>query len=94
MQTFHVASRFNIGKLYSTASAGKHVNYEVRDGVGLLKIDSPNSKVNTLNVETMTEMKESMDTLVKDANVKAIVLMSGILLYYLVESSFYKNTFL
>lgn len=56
---------------------GKHVNYEVKNGVAVLKIDSPNSKVNTLNVETMTEMKEVMDNLVKDSNVTAIVLMSG-----------------
>lgn len=64
-------------KFYATAAFGKHVNYEVKNGVAVLKIDSPNSKVNTLNVETMTEMKEAMDTLVKDSNINAIVVMSG-----------------
>lgn len=72
------ASRMFLGRrFYATPIAGKHVNYEVKNGVAVVKIDSPNSKVNTLNVETMTEMKETMDSLAKDSNVNAIVLMSG-----------------
>jgi enoyl-CoA hydratase/long-chain 3-hydroxyacyl-CoA dehydrogenase len=56
-----------------------HAKYEVKNGVAVVKLDSPNSKVNTLNVETMTEVKEIMDMINKDANVHASVLMSGTL---------------
>lgn len=54
-----------------------HTKYEVKNGVAILKLDSPNSKVNTLNVETMTEVKEIMDQVTKDPNVQATVLISG-----------------
>lgn len=46
--------------------------------MAVIKLDSPNSKVNTLNVETMTEVKEIMNLVTKDPNIKAAVLMSGI----------------
>ncbi len=54
-----------------------HTKYEVRNGVAIIKLDSPNSKVNTLNTEVMTEMKELFEILEKDPNVKASVLISG-----------------
>jgi enoyl-CoA hydratase / long-chain 3-hydroxyacyl-CoA dehydrogenase len=54
-----------------------HTKYEVRNGVAIVKLDSPNSKVNTLNTEVMTEMKELFEILEKDPNVKASVLISG-----------------
>ena len=54
-----------------------HTKYEVKNGVAVIKLDSPNSKVNTLNVETMTELKENLDLVSKDPNVKAAVLISG-----------------
>lgn len=54
-----------------------HTKYEVKNGVALVKLDSPNSKVNTLNPETMGEVKELLETVYKDPNVKAAVLMSG-----------------
>ncbi|XP_046442929.1 trifunctional enzyme subunit alpha, mitochondrial-like [Daphnia pulex] len=54
-----------------------HTKYEVKNGIAIVKLDSPNSKVNTLNVETMTEVKEIMDMITKDTNVQATVLMSG-----------------
>ncbi|KAI9560509.1 hypothetical protein GHT06_011442 [Daphnia sinensis] len=54
-----------------------HTRYEVKNGIAVVKLDSPNSKVNTLNVETMTEVKEILDVITKDANIRATVLMSG-----------------
>ena len=53
--------------------------YEVKNGVAVIKFDAPNSKVNVLNTETMTEMKELLDLVEKDPAVKAAVLMSGTL---------------
>jgi len=49
----------------------------VKNGIALVKLDSPGTKVNTLNVETMSEVKEIMDQVAKDSNVKAAVLISG-----------------
>jgi len=60
-----------------SAWARVHTKYEVKDGVAIIKIDSPNSKVNTLNVDTMTEMRELLDLVKSDSNVKATVLISG-----------------
>lgn len=54
-----------------------HTKYEVKNGVAVLKLDSPNSKVNTLNVETMTEVKEAMNKIANDPNVHSSVLISG-----------------
>nr|CAG4649110.1 EOG090X01G2 [Scapholeberis mucronata] len=54
-----------------------HTKYEVKNGIAVLKIDSPNSKVNTLNVETMTEVQEAMNQITNDPNVQATVLISG-----------------
>ena len=54
-----------------------HTKYEVRNGVAIIKLDSPKSKVNTLNTEVITEMKELFEILEKDPNVKASVLISG-----------------
>ncbi len=59
-----------------------HTKYEVKNGIAIIKLDSPNSKVNTLNIETMTEVKDIMDLISKDPNVHASVLMSGMALLF------------
>ena len=64
-------------------SARVHTKYEVQNGVAIIKLDSPNSKVNTLNAETMSEMKELIDTIGADPAVKAAVLISGRVLHVL-----------
>nr|CAG4641476.1 EOG090X01G2 [Eurycercus lamellatus] len=54
-----------------------HTKYEVRNGIAVIKLDTPNSKVNALNPETMKEVKDAMDSVSKDSNVRAAVLISG-----------------
>jgi len=61
----------------SRAVCGTHVNYSVQDGVGVLKFDSPNSKVNSLGVETSEELKEAFHKFINDSSAKSAVLMSG-----------------
>jgi len=61
----------------SRAACGTHVNYSVHDGVGVLKFDSPNSKVNSLGVETSEELKEAFHKFINDSTAKSAVLMSG-----------------
>nr|CAG4644583.1 EOG090X01G2 [Leptodora kindtii] len=59
------------------ASDRIHTRYEVKNGVAVITLDSPNSKVNTLNSETMSEMKELLDQVEKDSSVTSAVLISG-----------------
>lgn len=61
----------------SRAVCGTHVNYSVQDGVGVLKFDSPNSKVNSLGVETSEELKEAFHKFINDSSAKSAVLLSG-----------------
>jgi len=61
----------------SRAACGTHVNYSVQDGVGVLKFDSPDSKVNSLGVETSEELKEAFHKFINDSSAKSAVLMSG-----------------
>lgn len=59
------------------AVAGTHVNYTVQDGVGVLKFDSPGSKVNSLGEETSAELQEAFHQFMNDPSAKSAVLMSG-----------------
>lgn len=63
----------------STTSAlqGKHLNYEVQDGVAVLKFDSPDSKVNSLGEETSAELQEAFQKFMSDPSAKSAVLLSG-----------------
>jgi len=72
-------SKFSCRTLSTSHSAWArvHTKYEVKNGVAVIKLDSPNSKVNTLNTETSAELKELLDLATNDPNVKATVLMSG-----------------
>nr|CAG4651607.1 EOG090X01G2 [Triops cancriformis] len=54
-----------------------HTEYEVKNNVAVIRFNSPNSKVNTLNQEVMGEMEELMKQVQNDPNVKAGVLISG-----------------
>jgi len=49
----------------------------LKNGVAVIKLDSPNSKVNTLNVETMNEVKKIMQAVSSNSDIHAAVLMSG-----------------
>ncbi|XP_077991119.1 trifunctional enzyme subunit alpha, mitochondrial-like [Glandiceps talaboti] len=72
-----VQSRF---QRYLSASAtmnGKHLQYEVKGDVAVIKFDTPDSKVNTLNREVMGEFEEVMARTQNDPQVKGAVLISG-----------------
>jgi len=61
----------------SRGVCGTHVNYSVQDGVGVLKFDSPGSKVNSLGEETSAELQEAFHKFINDPSAKSAVLMSG-----------------
>merc|ERR1719367_190381 len=61
----------------SSAAAGKHVNYSVQDGVAVIRFDSPESKVNSLGVESSEDLKESFQKFMADGSAKSAVLVSG-----------------
>ncbi|KAJ8269844.1 hypothetical protein GJAV_G00107470 [Gymnothorax javanicus] len=57
-------------------SARTHVNYEVKDDVAVIRINDPNSKVNTLSVQMQAEMTEVMGEIWGNEAVKSAVLIS------------------
>ena len=66
--------------LFSTAtclSARKHLGYEKKDGVGVIKFDTPDSKVNALSIEVQQEFVEVFSQAELDPSVKSIVVTSG-----------------
>ncbi|KAJ8033396.1 Trifunctional enzyme subunit alpha, mitochondrial [Holothuria leucospilota] len=60
----------------SQAAAGTHINYEVQDGIAVVKMDTPNSKVNVLSESFNAEVEEALDSLLTDDGVKGVVLIS------------------
>lgn len=54
-----------------------HLKHEVKNGVAIIKFDSPNSKVNTLSQEVMAEVEQVMKNIWSDRSVSSIVLISG-----------------
>jgi len=56
---------------------GQHVTVTHHDGIAVVKLDSPGSKVNSLNVEVQTELSEAMHDLWQNDAVKGGVLISG-----------------
>ena len=56
---------------------GPNLHYEVRDGVGVVKIDMPNSKVNTLTAELTSEFEEMFIQIENDPNVQSVAVVSG-----------------
>jgi len=61
----------------SAAASGKHVNYSVQDGVAIIKFDSPDSKVNSLGIESSAELQENFLKFAADSSAKSAVLVSG-----------------
>ncbi|KAG7460780.1 hypothetical protein MATL_G00202560 [Megalops atlanticus] len=53
-----------------------HVNYEVKDNVAVVRINDPNSKVNTLSIKMQSEMTEVMNEIWANDSVKSAVLIS------------------
>jgi len=61
----------------SRAACGTHLNYAVKDGVAIIKFDTPNSKVNSLGEELSGEFEELVNKFTADTSAKSAVLISG-----------------
>uniref|UniRef100_A0A8C2ZUA7 enoyl-CoA hydratase n=1 Tax=Cyclopterus lumpus TaxID=8103 RepID=A0A8C2ZUA7_CYCLU len=57
--------------------AQTHVSYEVKGDVAVVRINDPNSKVNTLSIQMQKEMAEVMDEVWANDAVKSAVLISS-----------------
>lgn len=55
----------------------KHIKLEHKNNVAIIRIDTPNAKVNTLSKELFPEFTATFEKVSKDDSVKAIVLISG-----------------
>ncbi|GAB6029154.1 hypothetical protein CHUAL_004931 [Chamberlinius hualienensis] len=53
------------------------VNYDVKDSVAVCRINSANSKVNTLNETVMNDVKQCMEEIRNNPNINSIVLISA-----------------
>lgn len=68
------------GRTFSVAPAmlvRTHVNYEVKEDVAVIRINDPNSKVNTLSVQMQNEMTEVMSEIWANNAVQSAVLISS-----------------
>ncbi|KAM5142662.1 trifunctional enzyme subunit alpha, mitochondrial [Callospermophilus lateralis] len=61
----------------SALLARTHVNYGVKGNVAIIRLNSPNSKVNTLNKEVQTEFMEVMNEIWASDQIKSAVLISS-----------------
>ena len=61
----------------SASLLGKHVTVEHHDQIAVVKLDSPDSKVNSLSVEVQKELSEAMHDLWQNDAVKGGVVISG-----------------
>ncbi|XP_007937076.1 trifunctional enzyme subunit alpha, mitochondrial [Orycteropus afer afer] len=61
----------------STLLARAHVNYGVKGDVAVVRINSPNSKVNTLNKELQSEFVEVMNEIWANDQIRSAVLISS-----------------
>ncbi|XP_027789143.1 trifunctional enzyme subunit alpha, mitochondrial [Marmota flaviventris] len=61
----------------SALLARTHVNYGVKGNVAVIRLNSPNSKVNTLNKEVQTEFMEVMNEIWASDQIKSAVLISS-----------------
>lgn len=66
----------NLVKSMSTQS-GKNVNIEVKDGVAIVRIDQPDSKVNVLSESLMSEFEQIFNRVFEDPNISSAVLISA-----------------
>ncbi|XP_036354514.1 trifunctional enzyme subunit alpha, mitochondrial isoform X1 [Octopus sinensis] len=63
--------------LSSAQAARVHVNYEVKNDVAVVKMNSPDSKVNTLSKPLQREIVGIMEEIWSNDQIKSVVLMSG-----------------
>ncbi|CAG13168.1 unnamed protein product, partial [Tetraodon nigroviridis] len=57
--------------------ARTHVDYEVKGDVAVVRLNDPNSKVNTLSVQMQSELTEVMNEVWANNDVKGAVLISS-----------------
>ncbi|XP_060522777.1 trifunctional enzyme subunit alpha, mitochondrial [Cylas formicarius] len=65
------------GRCYSTAVGRKHVGLKVVDNVGVITLDSPGVKVNSLSREVMDEVRQILNEVQANAQVQSCVLISN-----------------
>ncbi|KAM6960921.1 hydroxyacyl-CoA dehydrogenase trifunctional multienzyme complex subunit alpha b [Aplochiton taeniatus] len=68
------------GRTFSVAPAmlaRTHVSYEVKDDVAVIRINDPNSKVNTLSIQMQNEMTEVINEIWANNAVQSAVLISS-----------------
>ncbi|XP_021018742.1 trifunctional enzyme subunit alpha, mitochondrial [Mus caroli] len=73
-------SRGCICRSFTTSSAlltRTHINYGVKGDVAVIRINSPNSKVNTLNKEVQSEFIEVMNEIWANDQIRSAVLISS-----------------
>lgn len=63
--------------LASAGEAQKHIKTSIHDGVLVIKLDSPNSKVNSLGAEVTAEFESILKDFETNPNVKSAVLISA-----------------
>nr|KAF6307936.1 hydroxyacyl-CoA dehydrogenase trifunctional multienzyme complex subunit alpha [Myotis myotis] len=61
----------------SALLARTHINYGIKEDVAVIRINSPNSKVNTLNKELQSEFMEVMNEIWASDQVRSAVLISS-----------------
>uniref|UniRef100_A0A6Q2Y359 Trifunctional enzyme subunit alpha, mitochondrial n=1 Tax=Esox lucius TaxID=8010 RepID=A0A6Q2Y359_ESOLU len=76
------ARRYNVMSgtlcvMYSHFSVRSFVNYEVKEDVAVIRMNDPNSKVNTLSVQMQTEMTEVFNEVLANNAVQSAVLISS-----------------
>ncbi|XP_078797375.1 hydroxyacyl-CoA dehydrogenase trifunctional multienzyme complex subunit alpha b isoform X1 [Oryzias latipes] len=75
--------RGTAGSIYRSFSlapamlARTHVNYEIKDDVAVVRINDPNSKVNTLSTQMQKDLTEVMEEVWANDAVKSAVLISS-----------------
>ncbi|XP_063040658.1 hydroxyacyl-CoA dehydrogenase trifunctional multienzyme complex subunit alpha b [Engraulis encrasicolus] len=74
---FPSGSRLRTFSVASSLMARTHVNYELKGDVAVIRINDPNSKVNTLSEKMQEEMTAVMDEIWGNAAVKSAVLISS-----------------
>nr|CAD7585759.1 unnamed protein product [Timema genevievae] len=64
-------------KAVEDAKASHHTKCKIIDDVCIVTLDSPNTKVNTLNMEVMFEVEQLLQQIAQNPSVRAAVLISG-----------------
>jgi len=60
----------------TAASVQPYFEVEVKDGIAVVRMDQPNSPVNTINVDMQDEFAGVLDQIENDSNIRAAVLIS------------------